>query len=170
MPGDLPMHLGSYLSKAFPAQVQERITAQTKLLSLIQSSLPVGAGSQCRHVVIKGSELRITVDSSSEASILRFHQPLLLEKLNAAGYPQIKMIRIKVSPIELTGRAAIRGQPLPDRNTVKVIAIAAAACQEPDIRNALTRLANTLEGLQGSAPVSGPDASPTDGTSKDGSW
>ena len=170
MPGDRPMHLGSYLSKAFPTQTQERITAQTKLLALIQSSLPAGAASQCRHVAIRESELRITVDSSSQASILRFHQPLLVEKLNSAGYPQVKMIRLKVSPIELTGSAAIRRRPLPDRNTANVIATAAAACQEPDIRNALTRLANTLEGLQGSAPVSGPDASPTDGTSKDGSW
>lgn len=157
MPGDRPLRLGSYLSKAFPAQTHDQIRAQSRLLTLIQGSLPPEVGSQCRHVVIKGSELRITLDSSSEASILRFHQPLLLEKLNAAGYPQIKMIRIKVSPIELTGRAAIRGQPLTGRNTVKVIATAAAACQEPDIRNALTRLANTLEGLQESAPVSGPD-------------
>lgn len=152
MPGDRPMHLGSYLSKAFPTQTQERITAQTKLLALIQSSLPAGAGSQCRHVAIRESELRITVGSSSQASILRFHQPLLVEKLNAAGYPQIKMVRIKVSPIDLTGSAAIRERPLPDRNTIKVIATAAVACQEPDIRNALTRLANTLEGLLGQAP------------------
>ena len=164
MPGDLPMHLGSYLSKAFPAQTQDQIRAQSRLLSLIQSSLSPGLGSQCRHVVIRGSELRITVDSSSQASILRFHQPLLLEKLNAAGYPQIKMIRLKVLPIELPRSAAIRGRPLPDRNTVKVIETAAVACQEPDIRNALTRLANTLEGLRGPAPVLGPDASAPDGT------
>ena len=157
MPGDRPMHLDSYLSKAFPAQTQDQIKAQSRLLTLIQSSLPAGTGSQCRHVVIRGSELRISVDSSSQASILRFHQPLLVEKLNAAGYPQIKMVRIKVSPIDLTGSAAIRERPLPDRNTIKVIATAAVACQEPDIRNALTRLANTLEGLQESAPVSGPD-------------
>lgn len=163
MPGDRPMHLGSYLSKAFPIQTQDQIRAQSRLLTLIQSSLPPEAGSQCRHVVIRGSELRITVDSSSQASILRFHQPLLLEKLNPAGYPQVKILRIKVSPIELTGRAAIRGRPLPGRNTVKVIATAAVACQEPDIRNALTRLANTLEGLQSSAPVPGPDTSAPEG-------
>ena len=164
MPGDRPMHLGSYLTKAFPAQTQDQIRAQSKLLALIQNSLPPGVAGQCRHVVIRGSELLITVGSSSQASILRFHQPLLVEKLNDAGYMQIKMVRIKVSPIDLTGSAAFRERPLPDRNTIKVIATAAAACQEPDIRNALTRLANTLEGLRGSAPVSGPDASAPDGT------
>ena len=159
MPGDRPIHLGSYLSRAFPAQTQDRIAAQSKLLALIQNSLPPGVGSQCRHGVISGSELRITVDSSSQASILRFHQPLLVEKLNAAGYPQINMIRLKVSPMELTGGAAIPRRTLPDRNTASVIATAAAACQEPDIRIALTRLANTLEGLQRSIQVSGPDRS-----------
>ena len=164
MPGDRPMHLGSYLSKSFPSKTQERITVQTKLLALIQNSLPPGVAGQCRHVLIRGSELLITVGSSSQASILRFHQPLLVEKLNDAGYMQIKMVRIKVSPIDLTGSAAFRERPLPDRNTIKVIATAAAACQEPDIRNALTRLANTLEGLRGSATVSGPDASAPDGT------
>ena len=164
MPGDRPIHLGSYLSKAFPIQTQDQIRAQSRLLTLIQSSLPPEVGSQCRHGVISGSELRITVSSSSQASILRFHQLLLAEKLNAAGYPQINMIRMKVSPIDLPGSAAIRGRPLPGRNTVKVIATAAAACQEPDIRNAFARLANTLEGLRGSAPVSGQDASAPEGT------
>ena len=170
MSSNSPMRLSVYLSKVVPAHSLDHIREQSELLTVIRSALPAGVGIECRDCLVMGGELRITVDSSSQASILRFHQPLLVEKLNAAGYPQVKMIRIKVSPIELTGRAAIRGQPLPDRNTVKVIATAAAACQEPDIRNALTRLANTLEGLQGSAPVSGPDASPTDGTSKDGSW
>ena len=36
--------------------------------------------------------------------MLRFHQPLLVEKLNAAGYPQVKMIRIKGGKIG-SGRA-----------------------------------------------------------------
>ena len=158
------MRLSVYLSKVVPAHSLDYIREQSKLLTAIRRALPHGVGVECRAILFMGSELRITVDSSSQASILRFHQPLLLEKLNAAGYPQIKMIRIKVSPIELTGRAAIRGQPLPDRNTVRVIATAAAACQEPGIRNALTKLANTLEGLRGSAPVSGPYASAPEGT------
>ena len=157
MAGDRPIHLGSYLSRAFPAQTHDQIRAQSRLLTLIQSSLPPEVGSQCRHGVIRGSELRITVDSSSQASILRFHQTLLLEKLHAAGYPHVRMIRLKVAAIDAPGVAAIRRRPLPGNHTASVIATAAEACQEPDIRAALIKLANTLEKLRGSNPVSTPD-------------
>ena len=168
MSSNSPVRLSVYLSKVVPAHSLDYIREQSELLTAIRRALPHGVGVECRAILVKGSELRITVDSSSQASILRFHQTLLVEKLNTAGYPQIKMIRIKLSTIDLPGNAAIRGQRIPNRNTVKVIATAAAACQEPDIRDALTKLANTLEGLHGSARVSGPDASPLKVRPKDG--
>jgi hypothetical protein len=126
---------------------------------LITSALPPAVGGQCRHAVIRGSELRITVDTSSQASILRFHQPVLVEKLHSAGYPQVRMIRLQASPNNVSGSTVIRQRPLPGKNIAGVIATSAAACQEPEIQAALIRLANTLEGLQDSTSITDPNPS-----------
>jgi len=115
-----------------------------RLSALVRGYLGTPLGDHCRAANLREGGLLLHADSSAWANRLRYELPALLEFLRQQGQPELASIRFKVVPSDRLPPPATGG----NRARPKLSAAASAllqniaeTTQDPDIREALLRLA-----------------------------
>ena len=89
--------------------------------------------------------LVITADSPLWANLLHHQQQSVLDKLQAAGLNMIRHIYIRTAPRQLPPQPR-KPRPLPkqDKSVTHSLEVAANSIDDPEVKQALIRLASTL--------------------------
>jgi len=110
---------------------------------LARRHLGAPLGDHCRAANLRDGILVLHADSSAWATRLRYELPALLEFFRQQGQPELRSIRIKVVPTDWAPPQAPRARARPRLSAAasELLRDVASTTQDPDIRDALLRLA-----------------------------
>lgn len=118
-----------------------RLDVHQRLLRQVQESLPHSLSGHCLAVTLRDARLTVFADSSAWSTRLRYHIPIVQEKLAQDHGPSISEIKLRVLPRSQppisTGHPAQRLS----QQSAQVIRTTAANTDDPELRAALFRLA-----------------------------
>lgn len=132
------------------AYFQGQIAEQKRLLNAVRHALPENLAAQVRHCVIKETVLVLYSDSCAWASLLRFYQPKIIDKLAAAVPFVIKEVQVKLLK-EVTGILPVqtaRKAKLPTLESIETLRKDSLTVQDEALQTALLKLTNTLTRLK----------------------
>ena len=140
-----PRPLSTYLGHGPLETLAAAIAEQQRWRELVRNLLPASLVQHCVHVMRNNHALVVMVDSAAGATLLRFQAPGLLSKIQSEVDPSVTEIKVRI------------GRPLagPSQSTQPKVMRAAVvqhleefqkSCDDPEIREALLRLGQTLKG------------------------
>lgn len=132
---ELLLHSGE-LQKLF-AHGERVAKANEALCHRLEASLR----EHCRVANIKGDTVIVIADSPVWATKLRFQTGAMLEILRDRGFPELRTLRIKVSPVNVAREAAPRSRPKLSQSASATLRRAAEYTDDVELRAVLERLA-----------------------------
>ena len=130
------------------AKLFQRATQLARIERDLLSVLPAEMRPHARIAGIDDAVLRIHVDSPVWHTRLRYLLPQLLPHLNRLARTRLKSIDCATRPFEDNAIASPRkgkGPLRPGESTARDLSQAASSIDDPDLRNALQRLAVALK-------------------------
>ena len=106
----------------------------------------------CRVANLKGDTVIVIADSPVWATKLRFQTGAMLEILRDRGFPELRTLRIKVNPINVTREAAPRHGPQLSQSAAATLLRTAEGTKDVELRAVLERLA-ARSGKAGKGPT-----------------
>ncbi|HED14695.1 MAG TPA: DUF721 domain-containing protein [Gammaproteobacteria bacterium] len=98
----------------------------------------------CRPLWIRNYQLSIEADSALWANRIHHSRAMLLTRLHTLGFADIRGVEAKVRPATLT-RQPVSSKESVSTEVIQDMRTLAASIQDPTLRNALLRLALTVE-------------------------
>lgn len=150
-----PRQVSDFLNQRGSLQyLLTEIRHQQQLLQLIQQKLPEKIARHCHSATMQGPELCISVDSPVWNSQLRYAAPELLSQLRQ-HMPGIGSIKVRTVPIQpdktyITNKAP--KQHVCSESTVAHLGSCANYINQADLKQALQRLAGTLQSRRKTRP------------------
>ena len=103
--------------------------------------LEAAVREHCRVANLKGDTAIVIADSPVWATKLRFQSGAMLEILRDRGFPELRSVRIKVSPVNVAREAAPRHGPQLSQSAASTLRRAAESTDDIELRAVLERLA-----------------------------
>ena len=116
----------------------ERVTKANEALG---HQLEAALREHCRVANLKGDTAIVIADSPVWAGKLRFQTSAMLEILRDRGFPELRTLRIKVSPVNVAREAAPGSRPKLSQSAATILRGAAESTDDPELKAVLTRLA-----------------------------
>jgi hypothetical protein len=133
------------INKFIGPAIYSRISANTRLISLVNECLPIDVTTHIECIGINGQSLSLIADSPAKLSKLRFYTDMILIALHKNGFTELKNIKISSSITQgsptRTPRKASKASTLSDR-TCELIKSTAGTIENDRLRLALHRLAD----------------------------
>ena len=95
---DRPQKIGKLLPGTSPPMLRlaKELARQRRVLEVIRAALPPALRQHCRALACRNGRVTLFVASATWATRLRYHTPLLLEKLIAADELGIRTVRVRI--------------------------------------------------------------------------
>ena len=123
--------------------LMRQLQQQRRLLALVRKCLPPAMARHCADARPNGSVLTLFAESPVWASKLRFSAPKLLGEIRRAA-PGVASISVRIFPQQGSAAKTQRLRPRLSPTAATSIDGSVGAIRDPDLRNALLRLADTL--------------------------
>lgn len=134
-----------HYSKSILPKYQATLLQQKKLQTIIKECLPDNLSAHVHHCVASGPRILLFTDSANWATHLRFFQQQIIRSINAAGYPQLDNLRIRItSPLSQKNNASTRRKRIPSQKNIDIIRQHALQQTDPKLNRSLLRLSATL--------------------------
>ncbi len=114
----------------------------------IKLVLPINLAEHVIHCVQKNNKVFVFTDSANWASQLRFYAEAIHGVLAKAVPIPVKTIQIKVIDLPKLATKPSRKVKIPSWKTINAIRNQSLLITDPNLRQALSRLSNTLERLK----------------------
>jgi len=128
--------------RAGSSAVIEHARLLRRLTQLVRAELPAACAARCRVASVRDNVLVLATDSPAWSARLRFHGPDLVRTLKRRHGLDVRSTRILVVPPETSLAPRVRQRSDISHKSATLLREVAAGLADPELKIALTRLAN----------------------------